>query len=236
MTIKNNKMTSTTIKTNSKLLAIPVIAVLLTVFIASMPPDAFAGTTCDVPDNHCYAYVRKTISNRGGYGTIDINAANSVQSGYAIANPIWIGFSNNEWIEGGWQKGNISPCSNTTAKFYWYETLGTTSSACLETTSGATMTVKIDDSDLNNIYAVYINGVWKKSFTETRDAARMTTGGESTHQSNVLTGGEDSGLVYYTTSGVATSWGSANLSYSSHMHSYTDTRTSPYNDYQYGGP
>lgn len=223
-------------KTSSKLLAIPIIAVLLTMSIVSILPDAFATATCDGTGNHCYANYKKGISNRGGYGTIAINSGNSVQSGYAITNPIWLKFSNNEWIEGGWEKGNILPCSNTTAQFYWYETVGTTSSGCIGTTSGTTMTVKISDSDLNNTYLVYVNGVLKTTVSDTRDATSMETGGESTHASNVLNGGNDSGLVYYTTSGTPTSWGSLSLTYSGHMHNYTDTRTSPYDDYQYTGP
>ncbi|MBI1662182.1 MAG: hypothetical protein IS860_01520 [Nitrosopumilus sp.] len=93
MTNKNNKMTS-------KLLAIPVMAVLLTMTIATVAPDAFAHS-CNVSGQHCYANYKKDVDNRGGYGTIDINSGNSVETGGAIVNAVWIKFSNNEWIEGG---------------------------------------------------------------------------------------------------------------------------------------
>ena len=67
----------TTTKTSSKLLAIPVMAVLLTLTIATIAPDAFATSTCSGSGNHCYANIKKDVDNRGGYGTIDINASNS---------------------------------------------------------------------------------------------------------------------------------------------------------------
>ena len=229
MTLKN-------VQISSKLLAMSIMAVLLTIAVTSVIPNAHATATCDGSGNHCYANYKKGISNRGGYGTIAINSGNSVQSGYGIANPIWIKFTNNEWIEAGWEKGSFLPCSSTTAKFYWYETVGSTSSSCIGTTSGSTMVVKISDDDLNDTYSIFVNGVYKNSVVKTSDAVSMETGGESTHASNVLTGGEDSGLVYYTTGGVPTWWGSSSLTYSGHMHSYTDTRTSPYTDYQYTGP
>lgn len=230
-------MTTKTTKISSKLLAIPIMAVLLTMTITSVAPDAFADATCSGSGNHCYANYKKGQNNRGGYGTIDINASNSVDANSAIVNAVWIKFSNNEWIEGGWQKGSpMAPCSNTTAKFYWYETVGNTSSECIGDTNGSTVFVKITDSDTNDTYKFYVDGVYEGAVTDTRDATSMQTGGESTDEDNVLDGGEVTGLVYYNVSGTPTWWGSASLTYSNHMHSYTDTRTSPYTDYQYEGP
>ena len=81
-----------------------------------------------------------------------------------------------------------------------------------------------------------IDGKYEKSVVIDENAEYMHAGGESTDEDNELDGGEVSGLVYYNTSGTAYWWGSSNLSYSNHMHDYTDTRTSPYTDYQYEGP
>ena len=229
MTNKNNKMTS-------KLLAIPVMAVLLTMTIATVAPDAFAHS-CNVSGQHCYANYQKDVDNRGGYGTIDINLGNSVETGGAIVNAVWIKFSNNEWIEGGWQKGSpMSPCSDTDANLYWYETVGNTSSQCIGDVNGSTVFVKITDSDTNDTYKFYVDGVYEGAVTDTRDAKDMHVGGESTDEDNSLDGGEVTGIVYYGTNGTPYWWGSSNLSYSNHLHNYDYDDSSPYNDFQYWGP
>lgn len=226
--MKNEKAKS------SKLLVIPVIAVLLTLTIASVAPSAFAVSNCDGP--HCYTTVKKGTDNRGGGVTIDINSGNSIESGYAIANPLWISFDNGEWAEGGWEKGYILPCVNNTAKYYWYETVGTTTSECIGTTSGSTMTVLITDSNLNDTYLIYVNGgSYEKSVVNTDDAIRMTVGGESTHQDNVLDNGQDQSLTIIYPTGTTYSWGASNLTYSDDE-SYTNGWNTQYTDFHYEGP
>lgn len=217
---------------NSKLFAIPVMAVLLSLTIASITPLAFA----DCDDPHCYSTVRKSVDNRGGGATIDINAGNTIEVDTAIANPLWIGFDNDDWIEGGWEKGNILPCVDDTANFYWYETVGTQTDECIGNTSGSTMTVLITDSDLNDTYLIYVNGgSYEKSVVNTDDAVRMTVGGESTYASNELDGGQDASLTIIYPDGNTYSWGSNNLSYTDDA-AYTNGWNTPYTDFHYEGP
>lgn len=237
MTIKNKKMTSKTTKTSSKILMLPLMIALLATSIAAMVPIVYATTTCDGIGNHCYVYARRTTDNRGGSATIYINSGNTVQSGYAIANPLWIGFADNSALEGGWEKGNILPCSSTTAKYYTYETVSSGSGICVGTTSGSTMTVQITDSDRNNVWQININGALQQSVFKAVNAARMTVGGESTHASNVLNGGRDTNLSIISTGGISSSWGSSIIpTYSPHPHSYTYSWNTQYTDFAYGGP
>lgn len=235
--IKNKKMTSQTIKINSKLLAIPIIAVLLTLTVVSFTPTVSAVNPCLDSGVHCYSTAKRTTDNRGGSATININSGNSVQSGYAIANPVWIGFSEGTWLEGGWQKGNILPCSSTTAKYYTYEKVSGGSGVCVGATSGSTMTAQITDSDRNNVWQININGALQQSIYKASDAVRMTIGGESTHPSNVLNNGKDNNLAIISTGGVSSSWGSTIVpTYSQNQANYYYSWTTQYTNFNYGGP
>ena len=199
----------------------------------------YANATCDGNANHCYTYAKRTTANRGGSVTIYINSGNAVQSTYAISNPLWIAFAGGDALEGGWEKGNIAPCSNTTAKFYTYTTVGTDSGICVGTTSGSTMTVQITDSDVNNVWQIIINGALKQSVYKAANSVDMEVCGESTYASNVLIGGRDTNLSLITTVVPTTSysWGSTVIpTYATHTHNYIHSWNTQYTDFAYGGP
>lgn len=219
---------------SSKLLAIPVMAILLTIAITSTIPEADAAQ-CGSP--HCYSVVLKATDNRGGGVTIDIHSSNTVEVGHGIANPLWIVFDNGDWAEAGWEKGTgLDPCNNTTAKFYWYETVGTQTDECIGSVSGSTMTALITDSNLNNTYLIYVNGgSYEKSVVNTDDAVRMDVGGESTNQNNELDDGQDASLTIIYPSGTTYSWGGSNLDYVDDK-SYTNGWNTQYTDFHYEGP
>ncbi|MGI0056937.1 MAG: hypothetical protein ACREAK_06130 [Nitrosarchaeum sp.] len=232
--MKNKKITS---KTSSKILILPITIALLTMVIVTVVPSVYANATCDGTGNHCYSNAKRNTSNRGGSATIYINSGNTVQSGYAIANPVWINFLDGSWLEAGWQKGNILPCSSTTAKFYTYEKVSSGSGICVGTTSGSTMSAQITDSNLDGVWQIYVNGALKQSVFKSTNSNKMTVGGESTHLSNVLTGGRDTNLTIISTSGISSSWGSTIVpTYSSHLHNYVYAWNTQYTDFTYGGP
>lgn len=227
----SNNMYNKTI--SSKLLAIPVMAVLLTLTIGTFAPEADA-VMCDDP--HCYSIVKKDKDNRGGSVTIDINSGNSVESSEAIVNSLWIIFDNGEWMEAGWQKGtNMNPCLNSSAKFFWYETVGSQDDECIGSVSGSTMTAAITDANLNDSYILYVNGNYETSVVNTDDALEMHVGGESTHEDNVLDNGQDQNLTIIYPSGTAYWWGSNNLSYDDDK-DYTNGWNTQYTDFHYEGP
>jgi len=215
------------------LMMFPIIASLLTASIAIMPIQADA---VDCSSTHCYAVADKTISNLGGYARININSANSVESGAAIANPVWVSFSGTaKWLEGGWEKGTgLAPCYSTSAKYYTWDDLIDNNGVCEGAVSGSTVTIQISDTNEDGYWGILINGVQKDTVFYDERATRVTVGGESTHEDNELDNGRSRYLKYADTTGSWTNWASP-VSYWDHA-SYTAGWYSQYTDFKYYGP
>lgn len=222
----NNKTKTT------KILILPVIVTLLTMTLSSVTPYAF-GDECGSP--HCYAIVYKDKDNRGGSATLYVNSGNSVESGYGIANPLWIVWDDGQWLEVGWEKGSFLPCNSTNTNGYHYQNVTNVKSGTCDGTPGTAINASISDGNKDNTWELKINGTTVSTAYIVSDANEIHVGGESTHEDNVLDNGRASNLQIIYPSGTTYTWGSNNLGYITHQ-SYTYSWNTSYTDFGYGGP
>ncbi|HET8719555.1 MAG TPA: hypothetical protein VFM64_00995 [Candidatus Nitrosotenuis sp.] len=220
-TQKNEKL----FLTLATILAVTVIAPLVTT-------QAYA---YDCSYDHCYAVAYKSVDNLGGYAEININSGNYVSSSYGIWNPVWVGFSTNEWLEGGWQKGTgATPCDSISANFYTWMNVDTPySGTCVGSVSGSTVTIQISDTNEDGYWGILVNGYQEDTYHNEATAISVSTGGESSNENNVLDNGRSQSLEYADTNGDWNFWDSATLEQDA---SYTASWNTQYTDLAYEGP
>lgn len=176
-----------------------LFAILVTGIVVGITsiPEADAAVCFESSGNHCYAI--GALNNVGGtYGNMNINAGNYVESGKGIANALWIVFDNGDWLEIGWQKGDMVPCNDTTASWYYYYKKGAVrTGSCLGNTSGSTDTFQISDANEDYTWQVKMNGLTKLNINMGDNVGDASSGGESTDDDNSLDNGKVANQQYY---------------------------------------
>lgn len=183
--------------TSTKITSLFAILATGIVFGVANIPEADAAVCFESTGNHCYAI--GVLSDVGGtYGNMNINAGNFVESGKGIANALWIVFDNGDWLEIGWQKGDMSPCNDTTASYYYFYKKGAVKTgSCLGNTSGSTDTFQISDANEDNTWQLKMNGLTKLSIGMGTNTGQAQAGGESTDDDNSLNNGKIQSQQYY---------------------------------------
>ena len=122
----------------------------------------------------------------------------STQTSHWTANPFWVTFPDNDWVEVGWIKGGGGPCgTETTAEHYQIRVEGgSLTSYCLSASAG-TDNYELSDTNKDKQWHLIVNSNTRTS-DQDYDKGKLLTGGESIHSSNAMDGFV-SGLQYYDT-------------------------------------
>ncbi len=207
-----------TLKQHQKL-AQTTLLLLMVAFVPFTIPNSYAdsGHSCWSP--HCYAATQAKACSSCGFllesglkGTGTVRSI-TVPSGHGTANPIWVVFLTNEWVEAGWEKGSWASCGSnavSTPRYYARDGVGTQSSYC-DTTSTASgnPTFEVSDTNKDGTWYHLINGITRLTTTTPGyTQGYLKTGGESTHSSSQMDS-KLSSLQYYGTSW--TNWPAASI-------------------------
>lgn len=193
-------------KEHRKLLAkkyIPItIMTIIAVLMLTSALPVFAVNTC--PIGHCRAEAHYTIANRNGVeGTAVVSNPSVPNTQLFIASPMWMVFPDTSWIEIGWIKGE-SNCLGltTTVKFYWFNAIPNpvTCGFLGDATAGTWHTYKMEDTNQDNGWKIYLDGVLKQTVLASYSSGQPRSGLESESSDNGTTGtvqAEFKDLKYY---------------------------------------
>ncbi len=229
MTMNNKTTTSLTM-----ILMVSTVSLSMGLLFA---PEAFALNCFETAGDHCYAIaVLDNINAEGVQGDMAINGGNYVKNDYAISNSFWIVFATNEWVEVGWQKGDILPCSDTSANFFYYSKIDgdTSDSSCEGSVSGSVEYFALYDSNQDYDWGVFIDSQIATIEDTGYLSGEARTGGESTHDDNLLDDGNSDNLDYLNSNEQWADWDSN--AYRSQDSPYTTSWGSPtYEELNYDG-
>lgn len=186
------------------LFSLVVISTAIPLFMEQV--DATSGHTCDNP--HCYAIVHakwevwpfsglREEHGLKGQNTIPTTLPSTSGTNHWTANPFWVIFPDNDWVEVGWLKGNGICGDHSTAEHYQLRVEdGIPTHYCLSASSG-TDNYELSDTNTDKQWNLIVNGNTRTS-DQDYDKGLLDAGGEFS-VNTISLDGKTEALKYYDT-------------------------------------